>query len=203
MTSLAEWFLLLQRSITQGYSIPCVPQVDFSLLAQVWAFHLSLTLALIPKMCKFTTALPNHCLTFRDDVCFIPQPQQNYLSGLFSKSTEFWQISTSHVWLFLCSVNEGGVKQVSNYCPDPGEPENGKRIGSDFRLVWCFLPDTNCTHKFNEGSGDRCTDIISRTVSSLITSAWNIKTLLYTTNIGCLIIQLKSLSSSRWNWILL
>ncbi|XP_028834623.1 CUB and sushi domain-containing protein 3-like isoform X3 [Denticeps clupeoides] len=31
-------------------------------------------------------------------------------------------------------VNEGGVKQVSNYCPDPGEPENGKRIGSDFSI---------------------------------------------------------------------
>lgn len=24
---------------------------------------------------------------------------------------------------------------MSNYCPDPGEPENGKRIGSDFRCV--------------------------------------------------------------------
>ncbi|XP_027868692.1 CUB and sushi domain-containing protein 3-like isoform X5 [Xiphophorus couchianus] len=31
-------------------------------------------------------------------------------------------------------VNEGGIKQVSNYCPDPGEPENGKRIGSDFSI---------------------------------------------------------------------
>lgn len=30
-------------------------------------------------------------------------------------------------------VNEGMVKQVSNFCPDPGEPENGKRIGADFR----------------------------------------------------------------------
>uniref|UniRef100_A0A8C2HQA1 CUB and Sushi multiple domains 3a n=1 Tax=Cyprinus carpio TaxID=7962 RepID=A0A8C2HQA1_CYPCA len=25
-------------------------------------------------------------------------------------------------------VNEGGIKQASNSCPDPGEPENGKRI---------------------------------------------------------------------------
>lgn len=36
----------------------------------------------------------------------------------------------------LCSefaVNEGGIKQASNSCPDPGEPENGKRIGNDFR----------------------------------------------------------------------
>ncbi|KAF3691668.1 CUB and sushi domain-containing protein 3 CUB and sushi multiple domains protein 3 [Channa argus] len=31
-------------------------------------------------------------------------------------------------------VNEGGIKQVSNYCPDPGEPENGKRVGSDFSI---------------------------------------------------------------------
>eukprot|EP00063_Salmo_salar_P082922 XP_014057757.1 PREDICTED: CUB and sushi domain-containing protein 3-like [Salmo salar] len=31
-------------------------------------------------------------------------------------------------------VNEGGIKQVSNYCPDPGEPENGKRTGSDFSI---------------------------------------------------------------------
>lgn len=34
---------------------------------------------------------------------------------------------------FVSAVNEGGIKQVSNYCPDPGEPENGKRTGSDFR----------------------------------------------------------------------
>uniref|UniRef100_A0AAQ4P1M7 CUB and Sushi multiple domains 3a n=1 Tax=Gasterosteus aculeatus aculeatus TaxID=481459 RepID=A0AAQ4P1M7_GASAC len=32
-------------------------------------------------------------------------------------------------------LNEGGVKQASNSCPDPGEPENGKRHGSDFSVV--------------------------------------------------------------------
>uniref|UniRef100_A0AAQ4NQP8 CUB and Sushi multiple domains 3a n=1 Tax=Gasterosteus aculeatus aculeatus TaxID=481459 RepID=A0AAQ4NQP8_GASAC len=32
-------------------------------------------------------------------------------------------------------LNEGGIKQVSNYCPDPGEPEKGKRTGSNFRSV--------------------------------------------------------------------
>lgn len=31
------------------------------------------------------------------------------------------------------AVNEGGVKQVSNDCSDPGEPENGRRLGDDFR----------------------------------------------------------------------
>ncbi|XP_058878367.1 CUB and sushi domain-containing protein 3 isoform X1 [Acipenser ruthenus] len=31
-------------------------------------------------------------------------------------------------------LNEGGIKQASNSCPDPGEPEHGKRIGSDFSL---------------------------------------------------------------------
>ncbi|XP_077382387.1 CUB and sushi domain-containing protein 3-like isoform X4 [Festucalex cinctus] len=34
----------------------------------------------------------------------------------------------------LSLMNEGGVKQLSNYCPDPGEPENGKHIGSDFSI---------------------------------------------------------------------
>ncbi|XP_039973361.1 CUB and sushi domain-containing protein 3-like isoform X5 [Xiphias gladius] len=34
----------------------------------------------------------------------------------------------------LSLMNEGGIKQVSNYCPDPGEPDNGKRIGSDFSI---------------------------------------------------------------------
>uniref|UniRef100_A0A671XBF2 CUB and Sushi multiple domains 3 n=1 Tax=Sparus aurata TaxID=8175 RepID=A0A671XBF2_SPAAU len=34
----------------------------------------------------------------------------------------------------LSLMNEGGIKQVSNYCPDPGEPENGKRFGSDFSI---------------------------------------------------------------------
>uniref|UniRef100_A0A8C2EC16 CUB and Sushi multiple domains 3 n=1 Tax=Cyprinus carpio TaxID=7962 RepID=A0A8C2EC16_CYPCA len=31
-------------------------------------------------------------------------------------------------------LNEGGIKQASNSCPDPGEPENGKRIGNDFSI---------------------------------------------------------------------
>ncbi|KAM9738006.1 CUB and sushi domain-containing protein 3 isoform 2-T2 [Menidia menidia] len=31
-------------------------------------------------------------------------------------------------------LNEGGVKQASNSCPDPGEPENGKRHGNDFSI---------------------------------------------------------------------
>ncbi|KAL2080244.1 hypothetical protein ACEWY4_024037 [Coilia grayii] len=31
-------------------------------------------------------------------------------------------------------LNEGGIKQASNSCPDPGEPENGKRVGSDFSI---------------------------------------------------------------------
>ncbi|KAJ8409833.1 hypothetical protein AAFF_G00218920 [Aldrovandia affinis] len=31
-------------------------------------------------------------------------------------------------------LNEGGIKQASNSCPDPGEPENGKRLGSEFSL---------------------------------------------------------------------
>lgn len=35
--------------------------------------------------------------------------------------------------LSVCAVNEGGVRQASNSCPDPGEPENGKRHGNDFR----------------------------------------------------------------------
>ncbi|KAM8884121.1 CUB and sushi domain-containing protein 3-like isoform 1-T1 [Synchiropus picturatus] len=32
------------------------------------------------------------------------------------------------------SLNEGGVRQASNSCPDPGEPENGKRHGNDFSI---------------------------------------------------------------------
>ncbi|XP_061076047.1 LOW QUALITY PROTEIN: CUB and sushi domain-containing protein 3-like [Conger conger] len=31
-------------------------------------------------------------------------------------------------------LNDGGIKQASNSCPDPGEPENGKRIGSNFSI---------------------------------------------------------------------
>ncbi|KAF3840055.1 hypothetical protein F7725_018772, partial [Dissostichus mawsoni] len=34
----------------------------------------------------------------------------------------------------LSLMNEGGFKQVSNYCPDPGESENGKRTGSTSAL---------------------------------------------------------------------
>uniref|UniRef100_A0A674EVE2 CUB and Sushi multiple domains 3 n=1 Tax=Salmo trutta TaxID=8032 RepID=A0A674EVE2_SALTR len=34
----------------------------------------------------------------------------------------------------LGRMNEGGIKQASNSCPDPGEPENGKRVGSDFSI---------------------------------------------------------------------
>ncbi|XP_076868457.1 CUB and sushi domain-containing protein 3 isoform X4 [Brachyhypopomus gauderio] len=31
-------------------------------------------------------------------------------------------------------MSEGAVKQVSNHCSDPGDPENGRRIGSDFSI---------------------------------------------------------------------
>ncbi|XP_070403954.1 CUB and sushi domain-containing protein 3-like, partial [Nothobranchius furzeri] len=31
-------------------------------------------------------------------------------------------------------LHEGGVRQASNSCPDPGEPENGKRHGNDFSI---------------------------------------------------------------------
>ncbi|XP_061670636.1 CUB and sushi domain-containing protein 3 isoform X2 [Syngnathoides biaculeatus] len=31
-------------------------------------------------------------------------------------------------------LNEGGVRQASNSCPDPGEPEDGKRHGNDFSI---------------------------------------------------------------------
>uniref|UniRef100_A0AAY4CTR1 CUB and Sushi multiple domains 3a n=1 Tax=Denticeps clupeoides TaxID=299321 RepID=A0AAY4CTR1_9TELE len=31
-------------------------------------------------------------------------------------------------------LNEGGIKQASNSCPDPGEPENGERIGAEFSI---------------------------------------------------------------------
>lgn len=56
--------------------------------------------------------------------------------GCFLKIQNYLSISHSGLGCsFSISVNEGGIKQVSNYCPDPGEPENGKRIGSDFRWV--------------------------------------------------------------------
>lgn len=64
-----------------------------------------------------------------------------YCSSAFTVMGVFWKYRALTVkvclsqryWFFSHSVNEGGIKQVSNYCPDPGEPENGKRIGSDFR----------------------------------------------------------------------
>lgn len=31
------------------------------------------------------------------------------------------------------TVSQGGVALVSDMCPDPGIPENGRRAGSDFR----------------------------------------------------------------------
>lgn len=67
--------------------------------------------------------------------------------GCFLKIQNHLSISHSGLGCsFSISVNEGGIKQVSNYCPDPGEPENGKRIGSDFRWVSpqqpaCYEPD--------------------------------------------------------------
>uniref|UniRef100_A0A673MZM1 CUB and sushi domain-containing protein 3-like n=1 Tax=Sinocyclocheilus rhinocerous TaxID=307959 RepID=A0A673MZM1_9TELE len=39
------------------------------------------------------------------------------------------------------SYVSGMVKQVSNFCPDPGEPENGKRIGTDYSATVHFTCD--------------------------------------------------------------
>uniref|UniRef100_A0AAQ4S362 CUB and Sushi multiple domains 3a n=1 Tax=Gasterosteus aculeatus aculeatus TaxID=481459 RepID=A0AAQ4S362_GASAC len=43
-------------------------------------------------------------------------------------------INTEHSNRRTELLNEGGIKQVSNYCPDPGEPEKGKRTGSNFSI---------------------------------------------------------------------
>uniref|UniRef100_A0A673GR16 CUB and sushi domain-containing protein 3-like n=1 Tax=Sinocyclocheilus rhinocerous TaxID=307959 RepID=A0A673GR16_9TELE len=37
-------------------------------------------------------------------------------------------------FFFKIWLNEGMVKQVSNFCPDPGEPENGKRNGTNYSI---------------------------------------------------------------------
>lgn len=40
----------------------------------------------------------------------------------------------SELFFFLFfAVTQGGVAVASDACPDPGIPENGKRVGSDFR----------------------------------------------------------------------
>lgn len=62
----------------------------------------------------------------------------NMERGPPSKRSTCFNISLTYVsrlstCLCLCAVNEGGVRQASNSCPDPGEPENGKRHGNDFR----------------------------------------------------------------------
>lgn len=64
-------------------------------------------------------------------------PDKTTTFWVFSVSAELGQLKyLSHSILgpsLSLSVNEGGFKQVSNYCPDPGESENGKRTGSNFR----------------------------------------------------------------------
>ena len=63
---------------------------------------------------------------------------QEYILCTIWNEYHFWFSNhTCFDSFFSCfpvvSVNEGGIKTASNLCPDPGEPENGKRIGSDFR----------------------------------------------------------------------
>lgn len=55
------------------------------------------------------------------------------LTLYFLKTVLFLSFFLFILFYFVFAVNEGGIKQASNLCPDPGEPENGKRIGSDFR----------------------------------------------------------------------
>lgn len=57
----------------------------------------------------------------------------NLLNSVFPKNCIIFIFFLFILFYFVFAVNEGGIKQASNLCPDPGEPENGKRIGSDFR----------------------------------------------------------------------
>lgn len=46
----------------------------------------------------------------------------------------FFQQSSNILTLYLSvTVSQGGVSSASDMCPDPGIPENGRRVGSDFR----------------------------------------------------------------------
>ncbi len=103
---------------------------------------------------KATTALRNICgyvLSCQLDnlrmcaLCvFVCSPWHSTSSSVSSSVKPFaWDLHDDMIFICmyvsngkLCSefaVNEGGIKQASNSCPDPGEPENGKRIGNDFR----------------------------------------------------------------------
>ncbi|KAI1243579.1 hypothetical protein IHE44_0001210 [Lamprotornis superbus] len=89
----------------------------------------------------------------------ITQLKQNYKDARLKKKWLTYAVHTGLRKLMKImfsnadfQVNEGGIKQASNLCPDPGEPENGKRIGSDFRannyflfftLISPFLYDSN------------------------------------------------------------
>lgn len=74
---------------------------------------------------------------FRNDILTLGTQRnvQKYISIDFNIFNH-WVSNHNIVYFCLFSpitVNEGGIKTASNLCPDPGEPENGKRIGSDFR----------------------------------------------------------------------
>uniref|UniRef100_I3J3P2 CUB and Sushi multiple domains 3 n=1 Tax=Oreochromis niloticus TaxID=8128 RepID=I3J3P2_ORENI len=68
-----------------------------------------------------------------------PITSLHHLSSLLKRSVDF---KSRGVKLFpgkdssnkFSILNEGGVRQASNSCPDPGEPENGKRHGNDFSI---------------------------------------------------------------------
>lgn len=52
------------------------------------------------------------------------------------KLTSHLFISMTNYYLFFYlyfAVTQGGDAVASDTCPDPGIPENGKRVGSDFR----------------------------------------------------------------------
>ncbi|XP_073084383.1 uncharacterized protein [Manis javanica] len=46
-------------------------------------------------------------------------------------------------------INVGGIKTAPNLCPVPGEPENGKRVGSDFRYKLISSDDLELTKNNN------------------------------------------------------
>lgn len=48
------------------------------------------------------------------------------------KSHLYSCMSTFFFFLYF-TVTQGGDAIASDTCPDPGIPENGKRVGSDFR----------------------------------------------------------------------